>query len=236
MNILDYIILGIIALYVLNGVYRGFSTSVLNMGGTFLAWIISVVAYPLLSKLLVTSELFSSMRFYIEGAERVGDAFELTKLNVANISDAQLSHIMEEYAKLPAPFDTAVVSNVTNQSFAEKGLVTLGEYFDETIYCVMINIVSIIIIFLAVRIILTLLTNAYSFSFSLPQLRRFDRVIGGGIGLIRGFFEMYMLFALVPIALIFMPIPQMSNLVNNSLACEVFYSSGILLPFVGGVI
>lgn len=82
MNFLDIIIIVLIALYVLNGVYRGFIPSLLNLGGFFVSWIGAFIGYPLLSGQLVQSDLFSSLRFYMEGAEKIGDV-ELARMNTA---------------------------------------------------------------------------------------------------------------------------------------------------------
>ena len=46
MNIVDYVILGVLGLSVLMGFYRGFISSVLNTGGCLLAFGLSFVLYP----------------------------------------------------------------------------------------------------------------------------------------------------------------------------------------------
>lgn len=234
MNLIDWVVVGLIILFVLNGIYRGFLPSLLNLGGFFLAWIISFLAYPLLSRALVKLPFFDSMSFYIEGAERVGDV-ELARLSVSGISSAQLDEIMTS-AKMPPPFDRAILSNVKNQAFADQGLTTLGEYFDATIYNVLINIFALLLLLFGLYVLFILITNAFSFAKPLPQLRRLDYPLGGAVSLVRGFFSMYMLFALVPVALILLPISLVTDLVNSSLMCNIFYSGSILLGFVSGVV
>lgn len=83
--------------------------------------------------------------------------------------------------------------------FQKDGLTTVGEYFDMTIYCVILNILAFLLIFFLLRVLFTLLTNAYSYSAALPMLQRFDSVAGGGIALIRGFFSMHVVFMLIPV-------------------------------------
>ncbi|MBQ9942363.1 MAG: CvpA family protein [Christensenellaceae bacterium] len=234
MNILDITILVLIGLYVLSGLYRGFIPSLLNLGGFFISWVLSFLCYPLLSRSLINSEFFSSLRFYIEGAERIGNV-ELIRVPIATISDAQLGEIMQT-AKMPTPFDTAIVENIQNQAFADQGLTTLGEYFDMTIYSVMINIISLLIIFIGLRVLLTLVTNAFSYSAKLPMLRHYDMAAGGGVALIRGFFSMHLVFAIVPIALIMLPITPVTNLLNSSFTSVLFYSGSLVLKFISGCV
>jgi len=234
MNILDIVIIGLILLYVLNGIYRGFIPSLFNLAGFFFSWIISFLTYPLLSRSLVTSEFFSSLKFYIEGAERIGN-YELVRVPVATITESQLENIMAA-AKMPTPYDTAIVNNIRSQAFESQGLTTLGEYFDTTIYNVMINILALLIIFLVLRVIFTLLGNALSYSTNPPQLRHFDALLGGGVSLIRGFFSMHLLFTIIPIMLILLPITQVTELLNNSFTSALFYSGSVVLRFISGSI
>lgn len=234
MIILDYIIIGLILIYFLNGLYRGFLPSLLNMGGFFLSWIISFLTYPLLSRSLVNSDFFSSFRFYIEGAERINN-YEIVNLNVSQISETQLTSIMQN-AKMPIPYDSAIVQNIKTQAFADQGLTTLGEYFDATIYNVIINIIALLIIFICLRVLFTLLTNAVSYSMNLPQLRHFDYLLGGGVSLIRGFFSMHLVFMIIPIALILIPVSAVTDMLNSSVMSSVFYSGSIALRFISGSI
>lgn len=115
------------------------------------------------------SDLFSSLRFYMEGAEKIGDV-ELARMNISMISDTQL-HTIVDQAKLPTPFGNAIIDNVTNKAFADSGITTLGDYFDTTIFNVIINIISILIIFIILRVILTLVTNAFSYAYKTASAR-----------------------------------------------------------------
>ena len=118
--------------------------------------------------------------------------------------------------------------------FQKDGLTTVGEYFDMTIYCVILNILAFLLIFFLLRVLFTLLTNAYSYSAALPMLQRFDSVAGGGIALIRGFFSMHVVFMLIPVLLILLPVAQVSDLLNSSFMSTVFYSHSTILPFIIG--
>ena len=234
MNALDITVLCLILLYALNGMYRGFIPSILNLGGFFLSWVLSFLFYPLLAKGLIASDFFSSIQFYIEGAERIGNV-ELIRVPIATISGEELSSIMST-AKMPAPFNSAITKNIETQAFASKGLTTLGEYFDMTIYCVMINIIALVILFVGLRILFTVAANAVSYASKFPQLRHYERVSGGVVSLIRGFFSMHMLFALIPIALIMLPIAPVTDLLNSSVASNLFYSGSLILRFISGSI
>ncbi len=46
MNVVDYVIIGVIGLSILFGIYRGFVASVLNMGGCLISFGLSFWLYP----------------------------------------------------------------------------------------------------------------------------------------------------------------------------------------------
>ena len=64
MNIIDIVILGFILLYALNGMYKGFLPSLLNLGGFFLSWIGAFLFYPLLSGAFIKSDFFQSWKSF----------------------------------------------------------------------------------------------------------------------------------------------------------------------------
>jgi hypothetical protein len=203
----------------------------LNLGGFFVSWLISLLTYPLLSKTLINSEFFSSLKFYIEGAERVNN-FEAANMAVSGLSKSDLSSIMAN-AKIASPFNNAIIANIKAQAFASQGLKTVGEYFDMTIYCIIINIIAFWLIFVCLRLLFTLFTNAYSYSSNLPQLQRFDSAAGGIVALFRGFFSMHVVFMIIPIALMMVP-SQVTNILNSSFTTSLFYSGSTILPFIAG--
>lgn len=233
MNIIDIIVLGLLLLFVLNGIYRGFLPSVMNLAGLFASWIGSFLAYPLVARKFYSMELFSSLRFYIEGAEKVGD-FEIARQAVTSFSETQLEQIVSN-ANLAEPYQDSVLQNLKGLVFQGEGLTTVGEYFDATIYYTIINILAFAVLFFCLYIIFMLLTNAAGYSLELPELRHFDRPMGGAMALARGFLLMYVVFMAIPIALILMPLTFVTDIVNNSVMCSIFYNGSIILRFISGM-
>ena len=52
MNIVDYVIIGVLGVSVLYGLYRGFVASVLSMGGGLISFLASFALYPKLAALI----------------------------------------------------------------------------------------------------------------------------------------------------------------------------------------
>ncbi len=230
MNIIDIFVIAFILLYVLNGVYRGFLPSVLNIVGFFTSWIAAYIFSPGIASRLAANETVSSLRFYIEGAEKVGD-FELAKRAISSFSQGELERVVAN-SQLTPPYNTTVLEHIKTRAFESQGLTTLGEYFDASIYTVITNIVAFVLLFVALRIIITLLINSYSYAASMPQLRHFDHLLGGAVSLARGFFSMYVVFSLIPIALIIIPVTFVTDIINSSVMSTIFYNGSIILRYL----
>ena len=234
MNFIDYIVIGLVLVYILSGIYRGFLTSLMNMGAVFLSWIISFLAYPLVSAQFVRNGMFDFVRYFIGGSDWIVGGFDARNIAVSSITSEQLDSILQG-ANLPFPFADAVRANVETQAFASAtDITTIGDYFEATFASVIVNIAAFAMLYIILRVIITVIANGISYSFELPQLKHFDAILGGGIGLLRGVFAMYILFLVVPAVLIALQVPLIENFVYGSAFSSIFYSNNIILHFISG--
>ena len=83
MNILDWIVIIIIAFTTLTGIYRGFIHSALSLISFFISWLCSALFTPAVSRAFVKNDLIYSFIYnYTEGSERLTN-FEYSKLQRA---------------------------------------------------------------------------------------------------------------------------------------------------------
>ncbi len=233
MNILDIVVLILLVFYALNGAYRGFSGSLLNLGGIY-----SVVAAVLLDVSAAFGSAFR--RCHARLAEvlyrRSGKG---RRRGVGPHGDkSALRRSDTEYGQLCCAAAAVCYSDTfkyKRKSVCIQGVESLGDYFNLTIFNVTINIISVLIIFVVLRIIFTLLTNAFSYAAKLPTLRRRDTLTGGLIGFVRGFLAMYMVFMVVPVMLIMINISEITAMMNSSVTCGIFYSGSVVLGLISGV-
>jgi len=234
MNVLDYAIIAIFALFVMSGLYKGFIATALSIGAYIVACISGLLFRPLAAAAIVGHErLFAMMQYYTEGAEYIKDV-EFSRMNVDAISSADLSRIIAD-AELPYPVGKEIAANIAKESFAKQNLSTLGEYFNQTMVYVFVNILAFLVVFLLVRAILGFVIHGVDYSYQLPSLRRHDAVIGGGVGFVRGVLALFLIFMLVPIALTVLPFDIVKAVVGNSFFAPFFYKSNFLLSLMPGV-
>lgn len=73
MNIVDYVIIGIIGISVLFGLYRGFIASVLNMGCGLMSFLASFWVSPKLAAAVQSNQSFLNMLLhYTDASSRIG--------------------------------------------------------------------------------------------------------------------------------------------------------------------
>ena len=235
MNLIDIAVIGVLALLILHGIYKGVLPTLLSIGAYILAWLAAIVLLPVGSNSIRGSEkLFNTMLYYTEGSEYVNDV-ELARKSIDEISTDTLNAVFAK-ADLPYPMAKNIADNIARESFAEHGITTLGDYFNQTIVIVFINILVFIAMFAIIRIILAFIINGVDYAWTLPKLRVADRAIAGGIGLIRGILAVFLLFMLLPIVLIVLQgkFAFLTDMVNDSMMAKFFYRTNFLLSMMPG--
>lgn len=234
MNVVDYAVLGIVAISLLFGLYKGFIRSVLALAGLFVAMWAAYVFAPMLVDWVTSNDLIvNNLKYYTDTALRMGDSQTANTL-VAGLSQAQIVSIVAQ-ADLPSPFNMLLESNMINRVYeALLPQATVSEYLSQTVVSVIIHIVSYIAVFLASYFVVTLFVNLIHYIFRFPVLRSFDVLLGGVFGIARGVFMAYILFALVPIFITVLPFPQFAQMVEESQFGSIIINSSVIQTIMNG--
>ncbi len=235
MNLLDLGIVAVFALFALIGWHNGFFLSMLNTAGFFVSWLLGLLFSPLAANAILSNVgLSNAMLYYTEGAELVANV-ELRRLAVSQLSGENLNSILAS-ANLPVPLDTLIAKNMAGEVFAEKGITTVGDYFNQTIVNFTVNVIAFLIVFLIVRVILSFVLHGVDYTVRLPVLKHFDGPLGAGFGVVRGFFALFVIFMVVPTILVALPFPAVREYIDSSFLGPFFTGSNFLLSFIRGVI
>lgn len=232
MSFVDIFILLVLAITVLGGYYQGFVNTVSGIAATVLAFVIALVFVPLCSSAVKGNQgLFNSMLYYTEGAEYVAVTdVELTRTPISGISAQQLSLVIDN-ADMPKPMDRAVTRNIATEAFSQEGITTLGDYFNQTIVCVFINILSILAVFLIARLVFAFLIRGVDYARGgFPILSHGDGIFGAALGLVNGVLLLFVVFLAVPIALTVLP--RLYTFLEESFFGEFFYRANFLLDLI----
>lgn len=231
MNAVDYVVLGLMALSVLFGFYRGFISTVLNAGGGLVAFLLSFLVYPHVSSLIQgNQELMNSLLTYTDASTRLGD-LELALTNVASLTTEKITEIVAK-VQLPAPLDTLLQVNLEQQVFS--GVTQVGDYVSQTILIACINIICFLLCFAGIYIVLSIVVNLLKAVFRFPLLKQLDWLAGGAFGFLRGVLICYALFALVPLVLTVVPLDFLSTMIDESTLAPIFNNGNLILGIMNG--
>lgn len=233
MNVVDYIIIGIIGISVLFGFYRGFVSSVLNAGGGLVSFGLSFVLYPKLAALIQSNEeLVRTLLHYTDASSRLGD-LELAITNVIQLGQQGIQEVLNKVA-LPAPLDTLLQVNLENQVYAGTGVSTVADYVSQTILQASINIICFLLCFVGLYLLISILGNVIRAVFRLPLLKQLDWLVGGVFGFLRGLLLCLCVFTIVPLVLTVVPIDAVSAVLEESVLAPVFSSGNLILSIMNG--
>jgi len=234
MNILDAIILGILVFSSIAAAYKGFVGSVLDLVSFFASWVAALLFSPVLSRYITERHpyLLQTLITFSEGALRI-DATGDRTLPVSVVSSERLSQLVND-ANLPYPFDRLLLSNL--QDLALENLNTIGEYFNHSIANILLNIITFMTIYFAVRLLFTLLTSIARSVTGLPVLKQLDWLFGAGFGLLRGLLIVNLLFLILSVVLVLVPVDLLRAYIETSLLAEFFTEFNIFSAFLSGLI
>ena len=235
MNIIDILVLIVIAVSVIFGMHRGFISGVLSMaaliGSTALAFMMSG---DLAAWLKGNETLVETLMYYTDAGSRVSN-LDLSLMSVSQVTDGALAQIIQS-ANLPAAFESAFITAVESAaSSMAASATTIAELLSQTIVGVSISILSFLICFFLAYVVATFVIHLVNYVFELPVLRHLDALIGGVFGLMRGVLLVFILFALVPIVLAVAPVPMIEDVIAASRLAPMFDSQLILSILRGAV-
>lgn len=203
-TILILIILGVC---ILAGYYRGVIYSAVSIGLTLLSFFLALLLIPVIATPVRESKsLYGSLLYYFEGYEFVSKtSVEMIHDPVASVDGDTLSEVVDN-AALPIPLDRAVERNIRREAYASRGITTIGDYFNQTIVDVVLNIISLLLLFVVIRVLLGFILRMIDYgSRGLPRLKRFDPLFSCGIGFLHGVMLLYIFFLCAPIVLTIVP-------------------------------
>ncbi len=224
-NIVDYVVLAVIGVSFLIGIYKGFISSLLMIIAFLGSLLAAYIFAPQISAAIQDNKSIRDVLFYYtDAASRMGAG--LSSTSIFNVTADTITNIVKDI-NLFAPFDAILKSNVANQVFDHFGLTTVGEYVNQTIVTITVNILCYIAVFGISYFIMVMIINMLNAIFQFPILKQLNGLLGGLFGIARGYLLMMLLFALVPLVLTALPIKELNDMINASVFGQHFLNSAL---------
>ena len=201
MNLLDIVILAILAFYLISGMYRGSITSFLGTIGFVAAWYGAGRWYPAVANMALSNQtLMAVLNQYLE-PESFFATHAQAVTTVAEVISGGETAIQNAIASVSGNLSViskAFEANVRSQMFQNLGISTLADYLDQTIWQAVFNVGAFILCFIALYVVAMLVVNLLDHVISFPLVRGFDWLLGGIFGLARGLVMVVLVLCLLP--------------------------------------
>lgn len=229
MNWSDLLVIGIIAVFALIGFKNGFIFSVYRLASFLVSIILSIKLYPVLSKILMGTSLFTKIQKSIfkslmlqQQASSPGVNNQVKEAGAtAIVNNLHLPSFMKDMVKSSMPNPTSFIDISSIVEYVSK---RLAEYA--------ISIISLILIYIIIRVALIFARFLLKEVAKLPVFMQIDKVGGIALGAVEGLMTVYIAFAFI---MLFSAAPQFKGLftaLDTSVIANYFYQNNFIIKWI----
>lgn len=228
MNWSDLLVAGIILGFGIIGLINGFVYSIFRLASFFLSIVISVKFYPFVAKVLMKTALYANIKQSIfkslmlqqSQAPKIGSQAKQAAAE-AVVNNLRLPGFMKDMikAQMPDPAKFLDIAGIIN--FVSEKIATFA-----------IEVISLVLLYILVRIALIFLRFVLQGVAKLPLFKQVDRLGGFAFGAVEGLLTVYIVFAA---AVLFNAAPQFKGFfeaVDSSVVAKFFYQNNFIIDWM----
>lgn len=222
MNIIDIIFIAILGISLISGMQKGFLASLLATFGFVGAWLIARSACMTLSQQFMVSDFYNNfLKSVFPFTNSLSDLENMLGSKMGTLG-SQMSIICEQLAENNV--HESVINSFMNNA-AAFGDMTLADYFTRTVWQAAFNVISFAIVFAIAYAVIMLVVNLLNNVFRTPKLRGVDALLGGLLGLVRGYAVVCLICAILPMVYTAIDSKEIFDVLESSSVCNFFLTS-----------
>jgi uncharacterized membrane protein required for colicin V production len=224
MNWTDLAVLIIIVVFTIIGVKNGFLYSVFRLFSYILSVIFAIKFYPVLSSMLQKTVIFTNIKSVV-----VEGIIKQQADNVSVIKDRTAQTIVDGL-KLPGFLKDSILDNITKKDIF--GVQKILDAVGSEIAMLVINILSVILIYVIIRFALIFARIFIKAIAKLPVFKQLDKTGGLVLGAIEGILVVYILCAVL---ILFSAFPKFSSTIESiegSQFASYFYQNNFIVSWI----
>ncbi|HPD00574.1 MAG TPA: CvpA family protein [Acetivibrio sp.] len=232
MNWIDIVVIAIIVGLGVIGLKKGLVYSLFKFVSFFLSAFLAIKLYPLVAKVLAGTELYTSIKAAIFKRLMLQQQAAMPGLNESTQVTAKS---VIEGLNLPGFVKDMVANSVVKSIPNISELVNVSGILDsvsDVLAHVIINIISLVVLFIVIKIGLFIVESMISGVTDLPVLKQADKFGGFALGALEGVLVVYAAFAIM---MMFNTVPLFQGFfdaVENSALAGVFYQNNFILDWM----
>lgn len=201
MNIVDILIVAILAFGVLAGMHKGLIASGLSTVGFVAAWFGAQSLYERIANFALSNQtLMAVLNQYLEPEEFFATPQQAmtTVAEVVSGGEAAISSAVASLGKNFTFLTEAFSNNIRQEAFQNLGITTLSDYLNQTLWVAIFNVAAFVAAFLLIYIVINLVVNLLDHVINFPVLRGVDWLLGGVLGLLKATVVVALVLAILP--------------------------------------
>ena len=230
MNWSDLVVVAIIVIFGFVGIKNGFIYSIFKLVSFFVASILAVKFYPLLSNIIDKTSIFTNIKsgilknLLLQKEAQAGIVNHGAQTAVGSVVDG---------LKLPEYLKEAIKGQLAKENIV--GLLDLSAIMDkisDTLTHVVIDILSLLLLYILIRIGLIFLRFILQGIAKLPLFKQMDKLGGFAFGAIEGLLTVYIIFAFL---MLFVSTPAFKGFfeaVETSTIAKFFYQNNLIMDWM----
>lgn len=230
-NIVDLIVLLIIALAALLGYKRGFVKTSFRMLSFIIAIVLSLLLYKPVATYIKENTNVSewivqaianndSDQSLNENEEIITDEMPEEKENVINSTEK----IENTLANLPQNIKEYIGVNETINQAKDQIALKIAD--------TIINVMSLVCVYLIVKILLMIVCFILDGIMQIPLLKQINEVLGLILGLILGIIQVYTILAIITFLSSFIQMPELIAYIKSSLITSVLFEYNLIIALI----
>lgn len=229
MNLADISVLVIILGFGLIGSHVGFILSIYKIASYFLSVFLSIKLYPEVSKLLADTALFGNIKnaIYSNLLLRKGEA--ITQAG-EQVKQAAVDAIVD---KLPLPefLKTKIASHIPG-AHEVIDINKAMEAISGELAKIIISIISLIVLYIAIRIALIVIRHILIGITQLPIIKQFNKLGGFIFGALEGLLTIYVIVAILMLFNSSPSFTKVYEVIEQSTFAKYFFENNFIINFM----
>ncbi|MCX7748657.1 MAG: CvpA family protein [Clostridia bacterium] len=221
MNWTDLLVIGIIGGFAILGFVNGFLLSAFRIVSFFIAAILAVKLYPLVSNVLLETPLFTNIKEAIVKGLQGPESAEIGNKGAAAAVDT---------LNVPGFLKPMLTEEVQKQM--NNGKTQILEVVSAELAKVVIAIIGVVVLYILIRVGLIFVRFLLKSISELPVFKQVNKVGGVGFGALEGLFSVYIVFAFL---MLFNSVPAFKGFftaVDSSLLAKYFYENNFIVNWM----
>lgn len=230
MNWSDLLVIAIIVFFGFVGIKNGFIYSIFKLVSFFVAAILSVKFYPLLSNILDKTFIFTNIKSVIlknlllQKEAQSGIVNQGAQTAMGSVVDG---------LKLPGFLKEAIKGQLAKENVMNLlDFSAIMDKISDVLTHVVIDILSLLILYIAIRIGLIFLRFVLQGLAKLPIFKQMDKLGGFAFGAVEGLLTVYVIFAFL---MLFSSAPAFKGFfdaVETSAIAKFFYQNNLIVDWM----